>query len=816
MELTLNKNFPILAVEHDCILSKQGDVTVVFKAKLPEIFTLSDQEYEAFHQSWIKAIKTLPNHTVFHKQDWFTENQYAVNEELASRSFLHNSSEQHFLGRPYLHHECFIYLTAKPKGRKVSSSILSNLLRRNLVPEETLSNQAIQEFIDKAGQFKRILEDCRTIKLSRLKSDDLLSFRNKTGLLERYSYLSTDNSSFQYKDISFKDAIQIGDQTVQLYTLGDAADVPHICGSRITYDKYSTDKTKFPISFAGTLGLLLPCNHIYNQYIFIDDAQATLKKLESKRLRLQSLSSYSRENSIARDATNDFLNEAISLQRLAVKAHFNVMVWADNHEKLKDLKNKVSSALAQMDATAKPESTGAPQIWWAGIPGNAADFPMNDTFDTFAEQACCFLNLESNYKSADPDQGIRFSDRLSGKPVYVDLFDAPRKEGIASNMGVLVCGTSGGGKSMTINHILRTLSDQGAHCVTVDIGGSYKGLCELLKGYYFTYTEENPIKFNPFYLPDGESLDTEKKESLKALLVALWKQENDPFNRSEYVALSNALQGYYNHLKTEKDVFPCFNSFYEYLQNTYSDVLKSQKVKDKDFDLDSFLYVLRPYYSGGEFDYLLNASENLDLLNQAFIVVELDNIKDHPILFPVVTLIIMEMFISKMRKLGGVRKVLTIDEAWKAIAKSGMAEFLKYAFKTIRKFNGVPIVITQELDDLISSPIIKDAIINNADIKILMDMRKFINKFDKLQDVLGLSDKAKTILLSVNKDNREIFIDIGGQVMKVYKNELSPEEYYAYTTEGKEKVKVAAYAEKYGSIEAGIRALVQELKGTNR
>jgi type IV secretory pathway VirB4 component len=178
----------------------------------------------------------------------------------------------------------------------------------------------------------------------------------------------------------------------------------------------------------------------------------------------------------------------------------------------------------------------------------------------------------------------------------------------------------------------------------------------------------------------------------------------------------------------------------------------------------------------------------------------------------VVTLIIMELFISKMRKLAGLRKVLTIDEAWKAIAKSGMAEFLRYAFKTIRKFNGVPIVITQELEDLVSSAIIKDAIINNADIKILMDMRKFQGKFDKLQDTLGLSDKGKTILLSVNKDDREIFVDIGGQVMKVYRNELCPEEYFAYTTEGKERVKVRESALRHGSLEAGIAALVNEQK----
>lgn len=812
MEKWLKDILPIMDVEHDCILSKQGDITIAFKVLLPEIFTGSGDDFETWHQGFIKAIRVLPKDSVFHKQDWFFKATYKPNLNSGSESFLTKSSERYFNGRPYLEHECYIMLTKKSSGKKPSSSMFSSLIRPSLVPEQTISAVAMQEFEDCAGQFQKILSDCG-IAITRLKNEDLLSQQRKAGLIERYIFLSDNPEKLLIKDLELKDGLRIGDSHCQLYTLSGSEDLPALCGSRINYDKYSTDRTKFSIGFAGHLGLLLPVNHIYNQYILIGDAQAVLKKFESKRLRLQSLSAYSRENAISRDAVNEFLNEAISLQRLPVKAHFNILAWSDNKDDLKDIRNLVSSALAQMDATAKQETAGAAQIFWAGVPGNASDFPLNDTFDTFAEQACCFLNLETNYRSDPPSEGIRFCDRLSGKPVYVDLYDRPRRVGWASNLGTLVCGTSGGGKSMTVNHILRSLYDQGAHCVILDIGGSYKGLCELLGGYYFTYEEKNPIRFNPFYLPEGQVLDTEKKESLKSLLVALWKQENENFNRSEYVALSNALQGYYKDLEQNADVFPCFDTFYEYLQSHYTGELKNYNVKDRDFDLDNFLYVLMPYYRGGEFDYLLNATDNLDLLNQPFVVIELDNIKDHPILFPVITLILMEMFISKMRKLQGKRKVLVIDEAWKAIAKAGMAEFIKYAFKTIRKFNGVPIVITQELDDLISSPIIKDAIINNADIKILMDMRKFVNKFDKLQEVLGMSDKGKSILLSVNKDNREIFVDIGGQVMKVYKNELCPQEYYAYTTEGKERVKVMEYAKKYGSMEKGIAFLTQELAG---
>jgi len=226
------------------------------------------------------------------------------------------------------------------------------------------------------------------------------------------------------------------------------------------------------------------------------------------------------------------------------------------------------------------------------------------------------------------------------------------------------------------------------------------------------------------------------------------------------------------------------------------------------------LYVLRPYYKGGEFDYLLNATENLDLLDQPFIVFEIDNIKDHPILFPVVTIIIMELFISKMRKLKGVRKIILIEEAWKAIAKAGMADYIKYLFKTVRKYFGEAIVVTQEIEDILSSEIVKQSIVNNADCKILMDQSKYQNKFDGLQKLLGLTDKEKEMVLSINKANdplrkyKEVFISLGGIVSKVYRVEVSLEEYFTYTTEEKEKMKVEKATQKYGRMETAIKSVV--------
>jgi conjugation system TraG family ATPase len=814
---TLERLLPIYKIENDCILSKQGDITLAFEVTLPEIFTLSTDDFEAMHQAWVKAIRVLPNHSILHKQDWFVEATYRGDFTKTEQSFLSASSERFFNERPYLDHACYLFLTKKPDGRKASSALASNLLRPALVPAQTIDSKLLDTFLEKAGQFAKILQDSSYVQLRRLTGDELAGTADQPGLLERYCYLLHPQERPVIRDIEIGPELKIGNLHCQLFTLADVEDLPGLCGPRINYDRYSTDKTKFSVGFAAPLGQLLPCNHLFNQYVVIDDAQATIKKLESKRLRLQSLSAYSRENGISRDATNNFLNEALGQQRMPVKAHFNVLTWTEDKEKVKDVKNTVSAALAQMDARTRQETASAAQIYWAGMPGNEAELPAEETFDTFAEQATCFLNMETSYRSSVSPVGIRLGERITGLPVQVDISDEPIAKGICTNRNKFILGPSGSGKSFYTNHMMRSYLEQGAHCVIVDVGHSYRGLCELENGYYFTYSEAEPIAFNPFFIQEDE-LDTEKKESIKTLLLALWKKDDESFTRSEYVSLSNALQAYFDYIKGHPDLFPCFNSFYEFLKEIFLVKLRQEGIKEKDFDIDNFLYVLKPYYRGGEYDYLLNASKNLDLLSQPLIVFELDAIKDHPILFPTVTIIIMEVFINKMRKLKGIRKIILIEEAWKAIMRQGMAEYIKYLFKTVRKFFGEAIVVTQEVDDIISSSIIKDAIINNSDCKILLDQTKYINKFQHIQDLLGLTEKEKTLILSMNKANdparkyKEVFISLGGQLSKVYRTEVSLEEYLAYTTEEKEKIKVQAYAKKYGSIKKGIAMLANQIR----
>ncbi|WP_223151258.1 TraG family conjugative transposon ATPase [Chitinophaga varians] len=815
----LEEVFPIYKIEDDYILSKSGSITIAYAVQLPEIFTLGINDYEAIHASFLKAIRTLPPHVIIHKQDWFSEARFKPDSDV-EKTFLSRASDRHFNERPYLDHECYIFLSTIPDNLKEPSPLSSILIRNSIIPAASLDISRIGQFTDKVEQFAQILQDSGYLSLRRLKGDEIGSSKDQAGLLERYCFLLGRDEYPTLSDIKTGEEIKIGSRHLHVFTIADAEVLPSLCGPRTNYARYSTEKTKFSICFAGPVSLLLHCNHIYNQYIVTGQHEETINRLESKRRRLQALSKYSRENTISLTATNNFLNEAVSQGRLPIKAHFNIIAWCDDAAETRNIKNIVTGAMAEMDGKCKLETAGAATLFWAGVPGNGAELPSTSRFDTFAEQATCFFSIETNYRDSVATEGVRFGDRITGVPKAVDLFELPYKLNIINNRNVFLLGPSGTGKSFATNHILRSCWEEGAHIVIIDVGHSYTGLCSLAEGYYFAASETKPICFNPFFIQDG-MLDIEKRESIKALLLALWKRTDESFSRSEYVTLSNALQGYFEFLKLNPDVFPCFDSFYDYLGNDFLPELQQQGIKDKDFDVSNFLYVLKPYYGKGEYGYLLNARENLDLLETSFIVFDLDSIASNEVVFSVTTLVIMELFISKMRRLRGKRKIILIEEAWKAIAQSGMSQYIKYLFKTVRKFWGTAFLVTQELNDIISSSIVKDSILANADIKILLDQSKFQNKFQDIQDLLGLTEKDKTLIMSMNKSNdpnlkyKEIFIALGSY-SKVYRTEVSLEEYLCYSTEEKEKLLRQEYAQRYGSVKRGIARLAADLRAKTK
>ena len=520
-----------------------------------------------------------------------------------------------------------------------------------------------------------------------------------------------------------------------------------------------------------------------------------------------------------------YLNEAHSFGLTSIRAHFDVMAWSDDAEELRRIRNDAGSQLAKMECRPRHNTVDAATLYWAAMPGNAGDFPAEESFYTFIEPALCFFTGETNYRSSSSPFGIKMCDRISGKPLHLDISDEPMRRGWITNRNKFVLGPSGSGKSFFMNHLVRQYYEQGTHIVLVDTGNSYQGLCELIHnktkggdGIYFTYTEEHPISFNPFYT-DDYVFETEKLDSIATLLLTLWKSADEKVSKTELTEIGNAVSGYIGRIRADRSIRPSFDTFYEYLKGEFREELESREieVRREEFDIRNLLTTLRPYYRGGRYDFLLNSPSEIDLLSKRFIVFEIDAIKDNKELFPIVTIVLMEVFINKMRRLKGIRKMLIIEEAWKALASNNMASYVQYLYKTVRKHFGEVVTVTQEVQDIISSPIVKEAIINNSDCKILLDQRKFMNRFDAIQTLLGLTDKEKAQILSINMSNhpgrkyKEVWIGLGGVQSAVYATEVSKQEYLAYTTEESEKIEVQRLAESLGGdIELAIKQLAEK------
>lgn len=359
-------------------------------------------------------------------------------------------------------------------------SNFSVLCRGHILPREVRDKDGILRFLEAVEQFGRIICDSGLVRLERLTTEEITGKGKEAGLVEKYFSLSQEDTT-TLEDIRLGGAeMRIGDKRLSVHTLSDADDLPSAVRTDGRYEKYSTDRSDCRLSFAAPVGLMLPYNHICNQYVFIDDPAETLRHFEKAARNMRSLSRYSRANEINRQWTEEYLNEAHSFGLVPVRCHCNVMAWSEDWERLRNIRNDTGSALAQMGCKPRHNTVDAPTLYWAGIPGGEGDFPAEESFHTFIEQAACLFIGETNHASSLSPFGIKMADRLSGRPIHLDISDEPMKRGITTNRNKFILGPSGSGKSFFTNHLVRNYYEQGAHILLVDTGNSYKGLCRLI------------------------------------------------------------------------------------------------------------------------------------------------------------------------------------------------------------------------------------------------------------------------------------------------------------------------------------------------
>ncbi len=785
----LENTLPILGFNGDVQLSNNLDLTIGFRLKLPEVLSCSREKLYMLHDTFQRVINLLPPGSLVHKQDLFLVQKFSGGKQSALNEKRHSASLdasylEHFEGRQSLTHECFLYISLLNRG------LLKNYLESALIlsrRERKLENLRFDRITELKSNLTAVFTQ-NGIGCQPLTGTEATGDEKHLGLIERFLSLNFQGDHPVLGGIDFRDRLKVMDQFVEILSLSDYS---HIPGELRPWTEHP--QTGLPVSMVYPVSFHLPFSHITNQFIYLPEQQEIKAHLESSYKKIYSLSKFSSENKVNAGLIESFLDQAQASGEKIVKTHFNVMLFDASLKDLNQHKSEAASAFSLMNCFPYRHSHDLPMLFFACVP-YSTQLPETELFITQVPQACCLTGFEGEIQNSQSDFTIRLSDRLEGCPVRIDISDEPMQRHLIHNRNKIIIGGSGSGKSFFTNHLLRQYAEsENCHIVLLDVGRSYELLTRYLDerlkaqggAMMVEFTPENPISFNPF-LVEGEP-DLERKQTILSVIYTIYKEN---LSEMEKDVIAHSVTAFF---ESDQITERSFNGYYAFCRDYIPQLVHEQSIQ---FNANEFFFILSKYYRGGEYDYLLNRQMNTDeFFRCPFLVFELDVIKDHAVIFPVATLIIIDIFLQKMRRLKGVRKVICIEEAWKAIATPQMASYIKYFFKTIRKFFGEAMVVTQEVDDVISSPVIRDAVINNADTRILLDMSKFRNKFDSISETLGLSEFQKEQILSINRNLpagrklKEVFIGLGSY-SQVYALEVGRPEYYCYTSEQSEKERI--------------------------
>lgn len=806
------------------IYTKTGEYSAVLKLENPvQKYCANIDSYYEFTQLFTAIAQTLGEGYAIHKQDIFIRKKF-TEESDENREFLSTSYFRYFNGRPYTDSECYLTITQEVKksrlfsfdGKKwrdflVKIRKVHDQLHDAGVQVRFLNRQEVNEYVDR--YFAMNFRD-KVVSMTNFKVDD--------------------------------ECISMGDKRCKVYSLVDVDNVSLPSVIR-PYTNVEVNNSSMPMDLVSVVsGIPNTEAVVYNQMIFIPNQKRELALLDKKKNRHASMPNPG--NQMAVEDIKRVQEVVARESKQLVYTHYNLVVAMSAGTDLHKCTNHLENQFSRMGIHISKRAYNQLELFVNSFPGNCYGMnPDYDRFLTLGDAAACLMYKERILHSEKTPLKIYYTDR-QGVPVAIDITGKEGAEKLTDNSNFFCLGPSGSGKSFHMNSVVRQLHEQGTDVVMVDTGNSYEGLCEYLGGKYISYTEECPITMNPFRI-NRQELNVEKTGFLKNLVLLIWKGSQGTVTKTEDRLIEQVITEYYdtyfngfdgftppqredlrksllidernkngNRTESETELNArietvideierrrkelkveslSFNTFYEFSVQRIPDICNENSITG--IDISTYRYMMKDFYRGGNHDKTLNENMDSSLFDETFIVFEIDSIKDDPLLFPLVTLIIMDVFLQKMR-IKKNRKVLVIEEAWKAIASPLMAEYIKYLYKTARKFWASVGVVTQEIQDIIGSEIVKEAIINNSDVVMLLDQSKFKERFDTIKSILGLTDvdckKIFTINRLENKDGRSFFREVfirRGSTSNVYGVEEPHECYMTYTTERAEKEALKLY-----------------------
>ena len=807
------------------LYTKTGEYSAVLKIENPvQKYSADIDSYYDFTHLFTALAQTLGEGYAIHKQDIFVRKQFA-SEPTDGQEFLSSSYFRYFKGRPYTDSLCYLTITQEAKKSRLFSfdskkwrdflvkiRKVHDQLRDGGVQARFLNKAEASEYVDR--YFAMNFKD-RTVSMTNFKADD--------------------------------ETVSMGDKRCKVYSLVDV-DCAALPSQIRPYTNIEVNNTEMPVDLVSVVDSIPNAETVvYNQIIFLPNQKRELSLLDKKKNRHASI-----PNPNNQMAVEDIkrVQEVIAREsKQLVYTHFNMVVAVSAGADLQKCTNHLENAFGRMGIHISKRAYNQLELFVGSFPGNC--YTLNEEYDRFltlSDAAMCLMYKERVLHSEETPLKIYYTDR-QGVPVAIDITGKEGKNKLTDNSNFFCLGPSGSGKSFHMNSVVRQLHEQGTDVVMVDTGNSYEGLCEYLGGKYISYTEERPITMNPFRI-NREEYNIEKIDFLKNLILMIWKGSDSQIPEIEFRIVEQIIIDYYdayfngftrytdeqrevllknlfaaasrkNPNKPPREVDEMvrkqievlearraalkvselnFNSFFDYSFDRLEQICTENDITTISYS--TYSTMLQPFYKGGAYEKILNENVDSALFDETFIVFEVDAIKENKKLFPIVTLIIMDVFLQKMR-IKKTRKVLVIEEAWKAIASPLMAEYIKFMYKTARKFWASVGVVTQEIQDIIGSEIVKEAIINNSDVVMLLDQSKFKERFDEIRKILGLTEvdckKIFTINRLENKDGRSFFREVfirRGTTSGVYGVEEPHECYMTYTTERAEKEALKLYKKK--------------------
>lgn len=755
------------------LYTKTGEYSAILKIENPvQKYSANIDNYYEFTNLLTALAQTLGEGYAIHKQDVFIKKQFH-DETNDNHEFLSESYFRYFTGRTYTDVQTYLIITQENKKSHLFS----------------FDSKKWRDFLVKIRKVKDQLKDSGV-------DSAYLDGATARNYVDRYFSMNFTDKIVSMTNFKVDDeCISMGNKRCKVYSLVDV-DCINLPSVIRPYTNIEVNNTSMPVDLVSIVdNIPLAETVIYNQMIFMPNQKRELSLLDKKKNRHASMPNPS--NLIAVEDIKKVQDVIARENKQLVYAHFNIVVSLPIDEDIQKCTNHLENSFGRMGIHISKRAYNQLELFVNSFPGNCYGMnPDYDRFLTLSDAATCLMYKEHIQHSEDTPLKVYYTDR-QGVPVAIDISGKEGKNKITDNSNFFILGPSGSGKSFFTNSMVRQLWEQNTDIVLVDTGNSYEGLCDYVNGKYISYTEEHPITMNPFAI-NREELNIEKIGFLKNLIMLIWKGTNGKITKTEDHLIEDVITEYYDahfRLGTVKEL--SFNTFYEYSTKRIPEIVRDNHLEG--IDLATYNYLLKDFYRGGNHELTLN--ENLDtaLFDETFIVFEIDSIKDDPLLFPLVTLIIMDVFIQKMR-IKKNRKVLVIEEAWKAIASPMMAEYIKYLYKTARKFWASVGVVTQEIQDIVGSPIVKEAIINNSDVIMLLDQSKFKERFDEIKAILGLTEvdcrKIFTINRLENKEGRSFFREVfirRGQNAAVFGVEEPHECYMTYTTERAEKEALKLY-----------------------